>query len=139
MSKVKFVNIHEYRLPIEPMTWLTRLRGWLIEKLGGDDPWKKIKVARIPVDGDTVIKRLIKQRRDLTDKFRQEPMEIWMGAEDYEELMGSPTIRQYMNVQSSFNWGRHQVLGLTVHVIPWMDGAIVMPALFRRNTDTTKP
>ena len=75
------------------------------------------------------MERLWKQKRSLVESFRREPTTLWIGAEDYADLMDSPMIRESFSLCASFNYGRREVYGLTVKVIPWMRGMIVMPDL----------
>ena len=107
--------------------WWDRPRWWLVRMLGGKNPHDTIEVRRIPVDGKVFAERLFRQKRAITEQFRREATTLWMGAEDYEELMNSPLIREQFYVHSSFNYGKHEIYGLTVNVIPWMRGILVMP------------
>ncbi len=82
----------------------------------------------MPVDGKTFMDRLWKQKRSLVEDFRREPTTLWIGGEDYRELMNSPEVRQSFTVHAQFNYGRNEIYGLTVKVIPWMRGMLVMPS-----------
>lgn len=123
---LQFVDIHENFVPHVP-AWWDRPRWWLVKMLGGTNPHDTVKVTRIPVNGKTFAERIFRQRRALTESFRREPTTIWMGAEDYQVLMDSDEIRQMFTMYSSFNYGEREMYGLTVHVIPWMRGTLVMP------------
>ena len=125
-SYIEFVTLRElpsYHVP----KWWDRPRWWLVKLLGGKNPHDTVEVRRIPIDGKVFAERLFKQKRALTEQFRREATTIWMGAEDYQELMDSPLIREAFTMRSSFNYGKHEVYGLTVQVIPWMRGILVMP------------
>lgn len=129
MSNSNHLDFVEWReLPmIHRPKWWDRPRWWLVRLLGGSCPLDTIKVTRVPVNGKTFAERLFKQRRALMDQFRREPTTLWMGGEDYEELMQSPAVRESFTMHSEFNYGRREVYGLTVKVIPWMRGVVVMP------------
>ena len=107
--------------------WWDKPRWWLVRVLGGICPLDTIKVIRVPVNGKDFMERLWKQKRALVENFRREPTTLWIGGEDYQELMNSPAVRQTFSVHASFNYGRTEVYGLTVNVIPWMRGMLVMP------------
>jgi hypothetical protein len=119
-------RVSELPMPYSPRWW-DRPRWWLIRALGGECPFDTVKVVRVLVNGKDFMERLWKQKRALVESFRREPMTLWMGGEDYEELMSSPAVRQSFTVHAEFNYGRREVYGLTVKVIPWMRGMLVMP------------
>ena len=125
-SHIEFVTTQESTIYYVPKWW-DRPRWWLVKLLGGKNPHDTLEVRRIPVDGKVFAERLFKQKREITKQFRREATTILMGAEDYEELMHSPVIRKQFTMNSSFNYGRHEIYGLTVNVIPWMRGILVMP------------
>jgi hypothetical protein len=95
--------------------------------LGGQCPFDSVKVVRVPVNGKDFMDALWKQRRALVESFRREPTKILMGGEDYEALMRSPAVRQSFVVNAEFHYGKREIYGLTVTVIPWMRGTLVMP------------
>lgn len=126
-SYLQFVDWQELSVMYQPKWW-DKPRWWLVRLLGGQCPHDTVKVIRVPVHGKTFMERLWKQRRVLVESFRREPTTLWMGAEDYEALMSSPAVRQEFTVHASFNYGRQEVYSLTVRVIPWMRGILVMPS-----------
>ena len=48
-------------------------------------------------------------------------------AEDYADLMHEAAATQMFSFRAEYGYGR-EVLGMTVQVIPWMRGCLVMPA-----------
>ena len=94
--------------------------------LGGRCPHDYVKVTRIPIDGDFV-ERLFKQRAWITDHLSREPKTLLIGAEDYEQIMNCPQINQRLRFDTSYMFGNRQIIGLTVEIIPWMRGMVVMP------------
>lgn len=106
--------------------WWDRPRWALVRWLGGECPYDTVKVARFVIDGETFADRLFKQKRALFDRFGREPQTLLIGGEDYRDLMNSPDVRHAFSFSSQFNYDR-QVYGLTVRVIPWMRGVVVMP------------
>jgi hypothetical protein len=126
-TEIKFLEWQEAELPFSSPRWRDALRWWLVRLLGGQCPFDTVKVTRVPVDGKTFMDRLWTQKRTLVESFRREPTQLWMGGEDYAALMNCPQVRQAFNVYSEFNYGRREVYGLTVKVIPWMRGMLVMP------------
>lgn len=126
MNHLQFVEWKELKMPFSPRWW-DRPRWWLVRLLGGECPFDTVKVTRVPVDGKDFMAALWKQKRALFDQFRREPATLWIGGEDYEELMSSPAVQQAFTLRAEFNYGEREVYGLTVKVIPWMRGMLVMP------------
>lgn len=126
MNHIDFLEWRELPVLYVPRWW-DRPRWWLVKLLGGTNPLDTVKVTRIPIDDKDFMARLWKQKRALFDQFRREPATLWIGGEDYRELMSSPHIRESFQFSSSFNYGKHEVYGLTVKVIPWLRGMVVMP------------
>lgn len=125
-AHLEFVEWRELPMFYVPKWW-ERPRWWLVRRLGGTCPLDTVKVIRVPVSGEVFMDRLWKQKRALVESFRREPTTLWIGGEDYEDLMDSPAVRQAFTVHAEFNYGRREVYGLTVKVIPWMRGMLVMP------------
>lgn len=123
---IEFVEWRELPALYFPKWW-DRPRWWLVRALGGTCPMDTVKVVRVPVNGKDFMTRLWKQKRALVESFRREPTTLLIGGEDYQELMGSPAVRESFLVNASFNYGRNEIYGLTVKVIPWMKGMVVMP------------
>jgi hypothetical protein len=123
---VDFVEWQELPVFHSP-SWWDMPRWWLVRLLGGTCPLDTVKITRVPVSGKLFAERLFKQKRALVERFRCEPTTLLMGGEDYEELMTSPAVREQFTMYSEFNCGRRQVYGLTVKVIPWVRGIVVMP------------
>lgn len=126
-SHIEFVNWDERLVPSIPVGRLDSLRWWLVKKLGGQNPFDTVRVTRVPVDGKEFMDRLWKQKRALIETFHRKPTTLLIGGEDYEELMNSPAVWQAFTIHANFNYGRDELYGLTVKVIPWMKGMIVMP------------
>lgn len=126
MNQIDFLEWRELPNLYVPRWW-DRPRWWLVKLLGGKNPHDSVTVTRIPINDKDFMARLWKQKRALFDQFRREPATLWIGGEDYRELMSSPHIQQAFSFSASFNYGRDEVYGLRVKVIPWMRGMVVMP------------
>ncbi len=126
-SELQFIEWQDLPAPYAPKWW-DKPRWWLVRLLGGACPLDTVKVIRVPVNGKDFMERLWKQKRALVENFRREPTTLWIGGEEYEELMSSPAVRQEFAVHAEFNYERREVYGLTVRVIPWMRGMLVMPS-----------
>ena len=122
---IEFIEWKEIPSPYSPRWW-DKPRWWLVRLLGGICPHDTVKVVTVPVNGKDFMARLWKQKRALVESFHREPTTLLIGGEDYAELMQCQMVRQHFYMNASFNYGR-EVYGLTVKVIPWMRGMVVMP------------
>lgn len=136
MGQIEFVTLHEtqrhfvredvYALRKDRKhLWLQKLAIYVLERLGCYWIDHTISVTRVRIDGKTFAERLHKQRRELFRHFNRDAKTLLIGAEDYQELMGSPEIHQMLSFQASVGYGR-EIMGLEVKVIPWMRGAVIV-------------
>lgn len=92
-----------------------------------------VTITRHLIDGDRFVERILKQKRALLDGFHKDGQRLLIGSEDYAELMGeTPQImHHHFEFRAEIGMGRSGrasgMLWLTVEVIPWMRGAVVMP------------
>ena len=107
--------------------WWDKPRWWLVKILGGTNPHDSVKVTRIVFNSDDFMSKLWEQKRYLYDHFNREHKTLLIGAEDFEEMMSTPAITQALVFSASFNYGAREIYWLTVKVIPWMRGVLVMP------------
>lgn len=73
---------------------------------------------------------LLRQRSDLFRDFNLEGRTLLIGSVDFAEMMGGPQMRQAVHFEAEYNTQDRfgtKVAGLTVRVIPWMRGILVMP------------
>ena len=126
MNHIDFVEWHELPILYTP-PWWDKPRWWLVRLLGGECPFDSVKITRVPVSDKDFMERLWKQKRELVETFHREPTTLFIGGEDYEKLMNSPAVKQMFTVHATYNYGRREIYGLTVRVIPWMRGILVMP------------
>lgn len=125
MQEVQFVQ-HHFQPVIPTYRWWDKPRWWLVKLLGGVDPSETVRVVRVPIDGKTFMERMWKMRRSFIEQLRPEPTRMWIGAEDYEELMDCKDITESFRFDANFGHGR-RIYGLDVTVIPWMRGMLVLP------------
>ncbi len=76
------------------------------------------------VDSGLFLDRLFQQRAELFDYWGREPKSLIIGREDYRELMGSAPRGSFI---FAADLGRHTFVGLTVTVVPWMKGMVILP------------
>lgn len=124
-------NIFEF-CKERPAHWLQRLCLGILRKLGCHAHTDTVTVERhvIGKHGDKFMARLFKARNAL-ESFNRQPSRLLIGSEEYAELMHEPISNYYFDFQARYFMGNGEgertVLGLTVEVIPWMRGMLVMP------------
>lgn len=110
--------------------WLQRLCIWTLRKIGAFACTEFVTYERhvIGKNGRRFMDRLFDQMHNLQDSFDREPKRLLIGAEDYAELMKEATTEYFSFDAEHMRGIRYpKVCGLTVEVIPWMRGVLVMP------------
>ena len=119
---------------------------WTLKKLGCYAKRKKVKYNICVVKPDTFMQKLFEQRKELTRHWNLGAKRIFVGYEDYHkivnELKTDPVNWSILPEAFSFETRyttrdcKHEYLrgepkfeihGLTVEVVPWMKGVLVMP------------
>ena len=85
---------------------------------------KDTTFERFTLDTGEFTHRLLKQQEELFNQNRR-PVRLLIGADDFQELMGSPRIQEIMRFTAPIGFGR-EILGLKVEVIPWMRGMVTL-------------
>lgn len=122
-----------------PHSWLQKLCIRILRKLGYY-ALKTIEVEtkRIDRNIDPIIEYLSRQRIavfDILDRYEDEPLHVLIGSKEWHEVCRQTELHsQYFSYAGELSvcggrFGRGQLIGMTVHVIPWMTGAIVVPTL----------
>ena len=134
---VEFVNLEVVRSPFEdkeafqlrndrPAKWLQKACFFVLRKLGAFYIGESVTIERHTLDAKTFMERLFKQQKGIERFFNRHPTKLLIGAEDYAELMHEASATQAFSFYAEY-WERREVFGMTVEVIPWMRGCLVMP------------
>lgn len=113
--------------PSGRFVWLQRLAwnflAWTkaLEHVSDD----KVTFTRHTIDADDFIHRIDKQKESLWRSFHKEGQRLLIGSEDYAELMNCSYMRTDFHFRAEI-CVNNKILGLTVEVIPWMRGMVVM-------------
>lgn len=112
---------------------LQKLCFWILRKIGAFyvEPVKHNEITRHVVDIPSFMDRIINQRQILRNFWDMTPRRLLIGSEDYEELMCSEEVKHRFQFYGEY-WvpgesGNPKIMGLTIDVIPWMRGILVMP------------
>lgn len=124
-SPMLMADLYQVRTD-RPMVWLQKLCAKIMARLGAHHIGETVEVKRIDIEPAHFMERLFRQKRGIEDFFGHRPSRLLIGSDDYAELMATapPEIRiefmgTYMHDRRPF--------GLTVEIIPWMRGMVVMP------------
>lgn len=139
MQTVEFFTRRDRRVPFvrkdafalredRGFVWLQKLAIFVLAKLGCQLVEDRVEVQRVVLDGRTFVERILKQRAELERHFNKRAVSLLIGAEDYADLMGSPEITQMLTFRADDAYMyRGEFMGLTVTIVPWMRGLLVMP------------
>ncbi|MFH1625364.1 MAG: hypothetical protein ABID54_09455 [Pseudomonadota bacterium] len=134
---VEFIETEEIRTPCEyhdsfqvrhdrPYVCLQRICCWVLKKVGAFNMGENITVRRHIIDTDSFIERIFRQNEGLHRRLGQGGEVLLIGSRDYAEIMGSDEFKSMVSFPVQYV-NRNQIMGLTVHIIPWMSGMLVMP------------
>lgn len=105
--------------------WLQRLCVWVLRKLGAHAVVQVEDVIPVEFYSDDLIRALRMQCREISGRFGHKPVRLVMGAEDFKQIMHTPEIQQYVRVNTQY--GGDRILGLSIEIVPWMRGMVVLP------------
>jgi hypothetical protein len=109
--------------------WQARLAGWLMRRIGVNAREPTVDIERILIDPPDIMQKLFEQREAMLDMDR-EPKRLLIGSDDFSELMHLPEMRHHFTIDCEYykvSRDGRKVMGLTIEVIPWMRGILVMP------------
>ena len=109
-----------------PMHWLQKVCLFMLRKLGAYHIGETVVIERHEIDDEAFMRRIFEQKMNLYRFFDMEPKELLIGAEDYAEMMDETASSMSFQFHAEY-WKDRRVLGLSVRVIPWMRGILVMP------------
>ena len=139
MSKrVEFIEWHETsRMRLVPDAyafsekrgwhWLQRVCLWILRKLRCQHYEEVVDVQRHVLHCESFMESIFRQNRSVQAVFNRKPTRLVIGSEDYEELMGSPEVRQYVALSGLDYHHGTTIQGLRLEIVPWMRGMVVLP------------
>ena len=111
------------------LVWLQKVLFFILKKIGAYSINTTYEVKRYIVEPSRFVDELLfKMKKELANTFNMCPNKMYIGADDYSDLMADPGFRQLMypiTFDTSYNYGRN-VMGLEVHIIPWMSGILLV-------------
>ncbi len=138
MDFPKFVPDTYTFSPTTRMNIFEKIALWMLRGFKKPHIINDTVVFRVTVDTEDFMERLFKVK-GCAAAFGGKPAHLLIGAETFDEMMGSGKIpdhafkfnAEYYEV--GYN-GYREVLGLRVHVIPWMVGMAALPKDFLKES-----
>jgi len=113
--------------------WVLKTIWKFLSDVGAVKPnyFTKTTYTQRVIEPGRFVEQLFAQRSSLMQHFRKDGRRLLIGAEDYRELMRE-TEASMMHFQFDAGYryserGKPQIFGMTVEVVPWMKGCLVMP------------
>lgn len=107
----------------KPLVWLQRVCCWVMDKVGAYAQDRSISYDYKVVDISNLVEGIYTQVGLLDQNYHKQATRVLMGSEDFTQLCNAPEARYHLTVYAS----DRRFGGLTVTVIPWMKGILVMP------------
>lgn len=134
---IEFVVMKETRTPFDyieafqyrkdrPLPWLQKACCFVLRKLRAFAVSETVAIERHTIDAGTFMSRLFEQKASVTQLLGRRPTMLLIGAEDYAELMREAEATQMFSFRAEYGYDR-EILDMTVRVIPWMRGCLVLP------------
>lgn len=134
---VQFVHLHKnivkrddvaaFQLRLDrPAVWLQKVCFFVLGKLRAFREDDTLVVERQIIEPATFMDRIFAQIEGIQQLFLERPTILLIGAIDYANLMNEMTQTRGFSFGAQYCIG-DEVFGLTVHIIPWMKGCLVMP------------
>lgn len=119
--------------PDRPAQWLQRFCFWTLRKLYCHDYQEEVAYTRHIIHPERVFDRILRTHKELLERNYQEPYILYIGAGTFKELMDDDQdeMREIFRFAVSYNYsdnrGHHQIMGMEIRIIPWMEGLVGVP------------
>lgn len=128
LEEMPLPQLTDYKLAFQvredrPMVWLQQICCWVLNKLGAYSQDRSIAYKYRDVDISNLVEGIYTQVGMLDRDHHRRATRVLMGSEDFMALCNAPEARYLLTVYAS----DMKFDGLTVTVIPWMKGILVMP------------
>ena len=106
--------------------WLQKVCFFVLRKLRAFYIGATLTIERHTIDASTFMNRLFEQKQSLLELFNLNPSLLLIGAEDYAAMMEDDVATRQFSFCAEY-YSKNRAMGMTVKVIPWMRGVLVMP------------
>ncbi len=134
VSFIELEPINKYTLCLDTfqlrsdrsLVWLQKICFLILKKIKAYTINQETSFKRHCIKPGKFMETLFRQKESIRATFNLRPKDLFIGSEDYQELMGGEEINNIINFHSEYNIGR-EIMGLRVTIVPWMRGIIVVP------------
>ena len=114
------------------MCWLQRIAMWVLRRYGERGYIQKETITYSRFNKDDLFECLLKTSQSTILNYvdRGFTPKIYIGSEDFQEMMKLPDIRRYLSFTSRpplNNRNGPILIDMPVEVLPWMRGVLVVP------------
>lgn len=120
-------NSFEFRKDLK-YHWLQKACFWILRKIGCFRQFTDESIVVSRFQPKSFMDSIMKQRFSIEDIYDIRPERLVIGAKDFEDLMGLPEFRQYFSFSAGADFNNLQMFGMTIEVVPWMKGCVLLPA-----------
>ena len=106
-----------------PMVWLQKVCCWVLRKLEAYSQDRSIAYKYYDVDVSNLVEGIYTQLGMLDRDYNLRGKHVLIGSREFMELCNAPEAPYHLTMYAS----DLKFAGLTVTVIPWMRGILVMP------------
>lgn len=127
---LKISNAYEFRKD-KPFHWIQKLCFWVLKQIGAEyvTTTTSIKYHDIDINSSNLLAVVTEQMDVVYSHYGKYPKHILMGAQDFKEIMHTADIYSYMEFDTSLGLTGYRLLGLKVHILPYMRGVLAIPPL----------
>ena len=103
--------------------WLQRLCFKVLSRLNCVHSEEVVKYQQYDIDTEDLMKKIFESVDGIQNSFNTKPDLLLVGGDDWAELMHSVRPEQGFQFMADYRRGP-SVMGLMVHVVPWMNGIL---------------
>lgn len=135
-DRIEFLTHEPFTIPVQhddvfavnqhrKAVWLQKICIWILRKLGCE--WTEIttKYRRVAISPSSFMQELCRQRAEIISRFDGDPAVLLIGAEDFEKMMNTEEFGRLFSFTGEYLLDR-RIFGLSVHVVPYMRGMVVL-------------
>ncbi len=112
-----------------PAQWLQRICIGILKRLNCIGGVKTVEttIIRVPIKGP-VFEKISRMLDEMRWRHDMKPGHIYIGAEDFRDLMDNLDSSQLLTQAISFECQERSLLGVRFTILPWMRGILPVPA-----------
>lgn len=126
-NMVTLKHAYEFRRDLR-YRWVQKICFWVLQKIGAYCQEDTVDVTYHDINTTDVLERLYRNIDIAYEYNHVDPEHIIMGSQDFHELMGIPGSHSHFQFDAQYGRSK-RLLGIRVHVVPWIRGMIVVPNL----------